>query len=49
MSGDMRTSTKAHTILKGFPLLVIGGNSKVASRTPGLFAHVVFVPAKKHS
>lgn len=40
---------EASLVLKGFPLLVIGGNSKAASQTPGLFTHVVCVPAKKHS
>lgn len=39
-------STEACTVLKGLPLLVIGGNSKAASQTPELFTHVACVPAK---
>lgn len=33
-------SAEACTVLKGFPLLVIGGNSKAASQAPELFTHV---------
>lgn len=48
-SGHILMSTEAGTVLKGFPLLVIGEISKAASQTAGLCTHIVCVPAKKHS